>query len=847
VGRRSTRLSRCLVLLTGLVLAGALPVTIAGDGPVCRQPLAGGSGSGQPIELDLSIAPIDRAGELPRGPVSSFAPGTDTSLCMSWEPTIAVDPNAPRTVAVAQFLTIQVSFDGGGTFPFSVTAPSTNPGGDPSLAFDSQGRLFITYLCSPGAGRDVCISGYTCDATTSTCTALAGTQAVNVSVASGIGGNNADKEWLAADWHAGSPSQDRLYVVWTRLDTNPWSIWTSWSSDQGQNWSAAQQLSANDEGTVWPSHVAVGPTGAVFAAWHSQTGFLDASGNDAPDGVSGQIVLRRSDDGGGLWQARTFPFPAGQADASFNVQHEANGVIPGANMWLFGSVQPWILPDPQDGTRVHVVASDDPDNDVDTGDASDVFLATSTDSGGTWGAPARVDQGPAGTFQIMPTAAINPVNGAIGVTWYDNRALADADGDGIFELDLLATFSTDGGLTWSPEVDINDGTIDPGTATTCRFCGSDAVTAQTCGTPACPAPGTVRIGEYNGVAYGECTLHAVWADDATCGGDFDTFYDRDPNLGGDTAAPAIACPADVKAVECTGPDGAVVSYDVPAASDVCDTAVDVVCSPPSGSTFPLGATEVTCTATDNAGNAADCTFSVTVLDTTPPVISDVTVSRPVLWPPNHKMVDEEIGYTAADTCDPTPSCGLSVASDEPIDGTGDGDTAPDWIVQDDHHLQLRGERAGGGDGRTYTITVTCADDSKNASDEDVPVEVPHDRSGKASGLKTGEIAFLSSAGAEPGSIDAATVQAGSAAGILEAVARQWADLDCDGREDLLLTFPAEALAKLEKAADDLVAIRYLDLAGRGYLVPSRLELAAPTKDLCGGVSPESVSRGGILP
>ena len=64
------------------------------------------------------------------------------------------------------------------------------------------------------------------------------------------------------------------------------------------------------------------------------------------------------------------------------------------------------------------------------------------------------------------------------------------------------------------------------------------------------------------------------------------------------------------------------TYDVPTATDACDAAVEVVCTPPSGSTFPFGDTEVTCTATDNAGNATVCEFTVTVVDTTPPVLSE---------------------------------------------------------------------------------------------------------------------------------------------------------------------------------------------------------------------------------
>jgi hypothetical protein len=39
-----------------------------------------------------------------------------------------------------------------------------------------------------------------------------------------------------------------------------------------------------------------------------------------------------------------------------------------------------------------------------------------------------------------------------------------------------------------------------------------------------------------------------------------------------------------------------------------------VCSPASGSTFPVGTTTVTCTATDASGNTATCSFTVSVFD-----------------------------------------------------------------------------------------------------------------------------------------------------------------------------------------------------------------------------------------
>src|SRR3989441_10533652 len=76
-------------------------------------------------------------------------------------------------------------------------------------------------------------------------------------------------------------------------------------------------------------------------------------------------------------------------------------------------------------------------------------------------------------------------------------------------------------------------------------------------------------------------------------------------------------------VEATGPTGTVVSWNDPAAADIVDGNVRVVCNPVSGSTFSLGITTVQCTATDAHGNTGRASFTVTVQDTTPPVISGV--------------------------------------------------------------------------------------------------------------------------------------------------------------------------------------------------------------------------------
>src|SRR4029450_7344172 len=97
--------------------------------------------------------------------------------------------------------------------------------------------------------------------------------------------------------------------------------------------------------------------------------------------------------------------------------------------------------------------------------------------------------------------------------------------------------------------------------------------------------------------------------------------------------------------------------------------------------------------------------------TTPPIIKNVIANPNSLWPPNHKLRNIAINYNVKDNCDALQliTCDLSVSSDEPVDGGGDGNPAPDWNILGTHEVLLRSERAGNGDGRIYTNTITCTD------------------------------------------------------------------------------------------------------------------------------------------
>jgi hypothetical protein len=82
----------------------------------------------------------------------------------------------------------------------------------------------------------------------------------------------------------------------------------------------------------------------------------------------------------------------------------------------------------------------------------------------------------------------------------------------------------------------------------------------------------------------------------------------------------IACPADVVTNTCGLT--AVVTYPNPTAVGDCANAnLSAACTPPSGSTFQLGATPVSCTVTDASGNLYFCGFTVFVDDLQTPAIT----------------------------------------------------------------------------------------------------------------------------------------------------------------------------------------------------------------------------------
>ena len=237
----------------------------------------------------------------------------DTAGAPQNETAIAVDPNNPnRVVASANDYVTRTwacdvngtpcsalgdgysgtyfSNDGGQTWCCSSSDPQNlgtlipgvtrltggqyDAGGDPALAFDSQGNVYYAGL---GFNR----------------TSAPNTVAVNKGTFDGSGNltwgsptfiNETtapstlnDKEWIAADWHASSQFKDRVYVSWTRFIFNPKNgayvqspISFVYSTDGGHTFSTPQNISGNvlyDQG----SRPIVGYDGTVYVIFEGAT------------------------------------------------------------------------------------------------------------------------------------------------------------------------------------------------------------------------------------------------------------------------------------------------------------------------------------------------------------------------------------------------------------------------------------------------------------------------------------------------------------------------------------------------------------------------------------------------
>lgn len=191
----------------------------------------------------------------------------------------------------------------------------------------------------------------------------------------------------------------------------------------------------------------------------------------------------------------------------------------------------------------------------------------------------------------------------------------------------------------------------------------------------------------------------------------------------DSTGPALDVPGDIT-IEATGPDGAAADW-VTAATDLVDGAVPVMCTPATGSTFAVGTSEVSCTAIDSHTNETTETFSVTVEDTTAPVLSLADVQATATGPDGAVVEFDAVGTDLVDgdidaVCDAssgaTFAVGDTTVSCTVVDTAGN-ETSAEFVVTvvdegvplltlpADHQLE-----ATGPDGAVADFVATATDD-----------------------------------------------------------------------------------------------------------------------------------------
>jgi len=215
-----------------------------------------------------------------------------------------------------------------------------------------------------------------------------------------------------------------VYVVYNHSQT----IWSANSHDGGQTFT---EVKVNQNGKLGWSLAGGGtitPNGNVFFAW---------AGYEGNGGAKGKVNLyvSKSTDHGATWTTDLLDVSSSPPDCS--------AFLCG---WAFLGAQMVMTSDASGNIYALWNAGSEPRG------PERIYFAKSTDGGNTWSAKADVSTAPQGTHHNFPAIAATG-NGDVRIAWMDSRAHTSAS-----DMDRWNVYfrsSTNGGSTWSNEVDIS--------------------------------------------------------------------------------------------------------------------------------------------------------------------------------------------------------------------------------------------------------------------------------------------------------------------------------------------------------------------------------------------------------
>jgi uncharacterized repeat protein (TIGR01451 family) len=672
---------------------------------------------------------------------------TNTDIFNDGETSIAVNPESPGEIVMTAFsgswganAPLWHSTDGGSiwTKQFTVPAPPGIAAGgcpcDQAVDYGRNDQMSGTFLISGNGGFDVFSGTSTNPASAAAWNwlVIAGiTQMTNNLVPSSFG--DTDQPWLLVNRDPTTATQDNVHAAYDDFSGGPdMRVAVSYGVNP-PNFTVDNQ-SGTSTGGVNPGHrLAVDPrNGFVYSL------FQRCVGNCGGDPKNIDFMLNRSTDGGATWTLN------GMAGGIIVANADSTQPTPkfGTVNALLGGVDHATV-DPNNGDVYYVYGN------RDSGSGNDrLAIRRIQDNGG-----GGVTVGPENFVTGQVEAAIPSVavlsNGTVGVFYYTFDGLSG----GIPSFSAHLAQSSDQGVTFTDQVLLTflSSATDNGNsrqrvlgdymqmkAVSNCFFGSFTGNGVPFGRP---------FANHDPIFFNVCVAptadlsitKAASPDPVTTGDDL-TYTVTVTNNGPDPATSVTVTdnlPPETTFVSCSstgsgvcggsGNNRTVTFALLPSgASETITFVANVNCSVADGTVISNTATVSSSTPDpDPLNNSATATATAS---NPPPTITGAAADPSVLWPPNHRMVNVTVSYNVTDNCPlPPGSCILSVTSNEPVLGHGSGHTSPDWIVLDDHHVLLRAEREGGGNGRIYTITITCTDSGGNSSTEQVEVTVPHDQ------------------------------------------------------------------------------------------------------------------------
>jgi hypothetical protein len=282
----------------------------------------------------------------------------------------------------------------------------------------------------------------------------------------GTPANGGDFERASDPWVTFAPNGDAYQIaLGTSADGLTSAILVSKSSDGGDTWSEPSTLiretsafNFNDKESITADPA---DSNFVYAVWDRSRFPSDRANFQALNSFAfrGDIMFSRTTNGGSTWEAARAIFQP--KDLEYTI---GNQIV--------------VLPD---GTLVDVFVN------FKGASPRGIFVEVmrSTDQGVTWSDPIVADHlqlagvidpdtGQAiRTGDIIPDIAVDPASGALYVVWQDSRFSGGAHAD------IAFSQSTDGVLTWSPAVKINQTSNDAAAFTASVHVAADGTVGVT--------------------------------------------------------------------------------------------------------------------------------------------------------------------------------------------------------------------------------------------------------------------------------------------------------------------------------------------------------------------------------